>query len=115
MLRIPPRPFDTDRAARITEALPETYIWTGWLAMLLFVPLAITSNNAAQRWLRAGWKQVQRLAWPAAVLVLLHWAALHDWGGWAPALVNFGPLLALWAYRLWFWYLRPRPQRPAAA
>lgn len=107
--------IDRGSLARIVEALPETYIWTGWLAMLLFVPLAITSNNAAQRWLRAGWKQVQRLAWPAAVLVLLHWAALHNWGGWAPAMVHFGPLLAIWAYRLWFWTLRQRPQRPAAA
>lgn len=107
--------IDRGSLARIIEALPETYIWTGWLAMLLFVPLAATSNNAAQRWLRAGWKQVQRLAWPAALLVLIHWAALHDWSGWAPALVNFGPLLAIWAYRIWFWTLRPRPQRNAAA
>lgn len=107
--------IDRGSLARITEALPHTYIWTGWLAMLLFVPLAITSNNAAQRWLRAGWKQVQRLAWPAAVLVLIHWAALHNWGGWAPAMVHFGPLLAIWAYRLWYWTLRQRPQRPAAA
>lgn len=107
--------IDRGSLARIVEALPETYIWTGWLAMLLFVPLAITSNNAAQRWLRAGWKQVQRLAWPAAVLVLLHWAALHNWGGWAPALVHFGPLLAIWAYRMWYWTLRQRPQRPATA
>jgi len=21
--------------------------------------------------------------------------------------VHFGPLLALWAYRMWYWYLRP--------
>lgn len=107
--------IDRGSLARIVEALPETYIWTGWLAMLLFVPLAITSNNAAQRWLRAGWKQVQRLAWPAAVLVLLHWAALHNWGGWAPAMVHFGPLLAIWAYRMWYWTLRQSPQRPATA
>ena len=94
---------------RIVEALPRTEIWTGWLAMLLFVPLALTSNDAAQRWLKAGWKTLQRWAYPAAVLVLIHWAALHDWGSWAGAAVNFAPLLGLWAYRLWYWYLRPRP------
>jgi methionine sulfoxide reductase heme-binding subunit len=22
--------------------------------------------------------------------------------------VHFGPLIGLWAYRLWYWYLRPR-------
>lgn len=93
---------------RVIEALPRTEIWTGWLAMLIFVPLVITSNDLAQRWLRAGWKTLQRWAYPAAVLVLIHWAALHDWGSWAGAALNFAPLITLWAYRLWYWYLRPR-------
>lgn len=101
--------IDSGTLDRVLEALPRTEIWTGWLAMLVFVPLAITSNDASQRWMRAGWKTLQRLAWPAAVLTLIHWAALHDWGGWPPALVHFGPLLGLWAYRVWYWYLRQRP------
>lgn len=95
--------------ARIIEALPQTEIWTGWLAMLIFVPPAFTSNNAAQRWLHSGWKTLQRFSYPAAVLVLIHWASLHDWGGWVGPVVNFAPLIGLWAYRLWYWYLRPRP------
>jgi len=49
----------------------------------------------------------------AAVLVLIHWAALHNWGSWPPAAVHFGPLIALWAYRLWYWYLRDRPAAAA--
>jgi methionine sulfoxide reductase heme-binding subunit len=101
--------IDRGTLDRVLEALPRTEIWTGWLAMLVFVPLAITSNDTSQRWMRAGWKTLQRLAWPAAVLTLIHWAALHDWGGWPPALVHFGPLLGLWAYRVWYWYLRQRP------
>jgi methionine sulfoxide reductase heme-binding subunit len=101
--------IDRGTLDRILDALPRVEIWTGWLAMLIFVPLAVTSNNASQRWLRAGWKALQRLAYPAAVLVLVHWAALHNWGSWPPAAVHFGPLVALWVYRLWFWYLRPRP------
>jgi sulfoxide reductase heme-binding subunit YedZ len=105
--------IDRGSLERVLAALPHTDIWTGWLAMLLFVPLAVTSNNASQRWLRAGWKVMQRLAYPAAVLVLLHWAALHNWNGWVPAAVHFAPLAALSAYRLWYWYLRPRPA-PAA-
>jgi hypothetical protein len=64
----------------------------------------------AQRWLHTGWKTAAtRLSYPAAVLVLIHWAALHNWGSWPPAAVHFGPLIALWAYRLWYWYLRPPP------
>jgi sulfoxide reductase heme-binding subunit YedZ len=105
--------IDRGSLERVLAALPHTDIWTGWLAMLLFVPLAVTSNNASQRWLRAGWKVMQRLAYPAAVLVLLHWAALHNWTSWVPAAVHFAPLAALSAYRLWYWYLRPRPA-PAA-
>ena len=62
----------------------------------------------AQRWLHAGWKTLQRWAYPAAILVLIHWAALHNWGSWVPAAVHFGPLIGLWSYRLWYWYLRPR-------
>lgn len=93
---------------RVLEQLSQVRIWTGWLAFLIFVPLAITSNNGAQRWLHAGWKTLQRAAYPAAVLVLIHWAAMKDWGSWPPAAVHFGPLLALWAYRLWYWHLRPR-------
>jgi methionine sulfoxide reductase heme-binding subunit len=100
--------IDRGTLDRIITALPDTEIWTGWLAMLIFVPLALTSNDAAQRWLRAGWKTLQRLSYPAAVLALIHWAALHNWGSWPPAAVHFGPLIGLWAYRLWYWYLRPR-------
>ncbi len=101
--------IDRGTLDRILDPLWKTEIWTGWLAFLIFVPLAVTSNDAAQRWLRAGWKSLQRLAYPAAVLTLIHWAALHDWGSWPPAVLHFGPLLALWAYRVWYWYLRPRP------
>jgi methionine sulfoxide reductase heme-binding subunit len=99
--------IDRGTLDRIVEAVPQTEIWTGWLATLIFVPLAVTSNDASQRWLRAGWKTLQRLAYPAAVLALIHWAALHNWGSWPPAAVHFGPLIALWLYRLWYWNLRP--------
>lgn len=45
----------------------------GWIALLLFLPLAMTSNDASIRWLRRGWKKLHRLVYPAAVLALLHW------------------------------------------
>ena len=46
----------------------------GWLALSLFVPLAITSNDASMRALKRGWKRLHRLVYPAAVLVFAHWA-----------------------------------------
>ena len=77
-------------------------IWTGWAAMLLFVPLAITSNNASMRALKKGWKRLQRLVYPAAILVLVHWIFIHNNLG--PALVHFIPLMLLVAAR----YFLPR-------
>ena len=90
--------------------LPKFYIWTGWIAFLIFVPLAITSSDYFVRKMGRTWKTLQRWTYAAAVLTLLHWAALHDWGGLAPALVHFVPLGLLEGYRVWYWYLRPRPQ-----
>jgi sulfoxide reductase heme-binding subunit YedZ len=72
-------------------------IWTGWAAMLLFVPLAATSNDASMRMLKAGWKRLQRFVYPAAVLVLVHWIFIHNNLG--PALVHFIPLVLLVAAR----------------
>lgn len=72
-------------------------IWTGWAAMLLFVPLAVTSNDASVRALKSGWKRLQRLVYPAALLVLVHWIFIHNDLG--PALLHFIPLAALVAAR----------------
>lgn len=79
--------------------LSQLYIWTGWLAFLIFVPLAVTSTDGWVRKLGTRWKTLQRFVYGAAVLTLLHWAALHDWGGLAPALVHFIPLGLLELYR----------------
>ena len=73
-------------------------IWTGWLAMLCLVPPALASNEASMRLLRRSWKRVQRLAYPAAILTLIHWMLVHD--GMTSALVQFAPLMLLQALRL---------------
>ena len=77
------------------------YIWTGWIAFLIFVPLAVTSTDAWVRRLGRSWKKLQQFVYAAAILTLIHWAALHDWGGVGAALVHFAPLAALEVYRLW--------------
>jgi len=86
-----------DVAAMLAE-LGAPGIWTGWLALLCLVPLALTSSDAAMRLLRQSWKRVQRLVYPAAILTLLHWVLVHD--GMTTALVHFAPLLFLQALRL---------------
>ena len=50
------------------------------------------------RALKGGWKKVQRLAYPAALLTLVHWMFVHD--NLAAALLNFAPLALLQAWRL---------------
>ncbi len=65
-------------------------IWTGWAAFGLMLPLALTSNDRSMRWLKAGWKKLQQLVYPAAILTLLHWIWVHN--SYAGALVHFVPL-----------------------
>ena len=85
-----------------TAEISQLEIWTGWLAFLIFVPLAITSTDGWVRSMGPRWKTLQRAVYGAAVLTLIHWAALHDWGGIGPALVHFLPLGLLEAYRIWY-------------
>jgi sulfoxide reductase heme-binding subunit YedZ len=80
------------------DELELTGIWTGWAALLLMIPLALTSNDAAMRALKGAWKKLQRLAYPAAALTLAHWILVHN--GLAEALLQSAPLILLEVYRL---------------
>lgn len=104
--------IDKATLERVIGELDRLYIWTGWLAFLIFIPLTVTSMDYFVRLMGPNWKKLQRWTYGAAVLTLIHWASLHNWGGVAPALVHFAPLIGLTAYRLWYWYIRPR-RRPA--
>jgi sulfoxide reductase heme-binding subunit YedZ len=48
-------------------------LWTGWLALVLFGLLALTSNDASLRALKAGWKKLHRLVYAGALLTFAHW------------------------------------------
>ena len=102
---------DHDSTARVLADLPKLYIWTGWIAFVIFIPLAATSMDYFVRRMGPSWKRLHRWTYAAAVLTLIHWAALHDWGGIGPALVHFVPLGLLEGYRARYWYLRAQPQR----
>lgn len=106
--------FKLNSLDRVISDLPKFYIWTGWIAFIIFIPLAVTSFDYFVRTMGTKWKTLQRVTYPAAVLTLLHWAALHNWRSPEAALIHFGPLIALEAYRIWYWYIRKRPTRPSA-
>ena len=84
-------------------------IWTGWLAFVFFVLLALTSNDFAIKELGRDWKTVQRLVYLAAVLTLLHWVYVdirHE--QWGPALLYFSPVIVLSVYRVYRVYVRKK-------
>jgi len=68
-------------------------IWTGWAALAIMLPLAITSNNQSMRIMKAGWKRMHRLVYPIALLTLLHWGWVHN--GFTGAFVHFALLIFL--------------------
>lgn len=81
----------------ISEAL-EPGMLAGWVALFLFAPLAVTSNNLSVAKLGRRWKQLHRLIYIAAVLTFVHWIieAFDPFEGYVHACV----LLILEAYRL---------------
>lgn len=83
---------------RILAELGTFGIWTGWAAFMIFIPLAVTSNNLSQRMLGRTWKSLQRITYAAAVFTLVHWIFIEYEPG--PALVHFLPLAALEGWRI---------------
>jgi len=90
--------MDMETLRNVLAEIAALGIWTGWAAFLLFLPLALTSNDPAMRALKGAWKKLQRLAYPAAALTLVHWMFVHD--NVTAALLNFAPLALLQAWRL---------------
>ena len=77
----------------------EFSMWTGYLALLLFVPLAITSNDASVRRFRRRWKKLNRWVYFAALLTFTHWIFIAF--DFVPGLIHFLVLLVPETYRIW--------------
>ena len=77
----------------------EPGLLTGWIALAIFVPLAVTSNDASVRRLRRLWKRLHRWVYAAAVLTFAHWVltAFDP----VPGLIHLAVLAALEAIRVW--------------
>jgi methionine sulfoxide reductase heme-binding subunit len=54
------------------EIVKRFYLTIGFTALLMLTALAVTSTNGWQRRLRANWKRLHWLIYPAAVLAILH-------------------------------------------
>lgn len=98
--------------ALILEEGAEWDLLTGWLALAVFLPLALTSNDLSLRLLKRLWKQLHRLVYPATLLTFLHWVlTAFDM---TPALIYAGILALVEGLRLVLMLVRAR-QRSAAA
>lgn len=56
----------------LTEAM-KPGLATGWLALVIYVLLAVTSNNWSVRRLGRSWKTLHRTIYVSAALVFTHW------------------------------------------
>lgn len=56
-----------------SELIERPYLTLGFLAWLLFVPLAITSTKGWQRRLKRKWKSLHKLVYPIAMLIAVHY------------------------------------------
>ncbi len=64
----------------LSEVVKRPYLLVGLSAVLLMLPLALTSTTAAQRWLKRRWTQLHRLTYVIAVLAVWHfwWQVKKD-------------------------------------
>lgn len=92
------------------------FITIGFAALLLLVPLAVTSTNAMMRRLGRRWKTLHRLVYPISLLAVWHyyWQVRADT---REALVYFAILLVLlgWRARQLFARNRPATARPTSS
>ncbi|HTS94348.1 MAG TPA: ferric reductase-like transmembrane domain-containing protein [Stellaceae bacterium] len=107
--------YDFDWAFILGETVGRAYLAIGLVAVLLLVPLAATSMDAAVRWLGArGWRKLHWLVFPAVALGYLHFEMAGRFTR-AETLLDALLLVALFGWRLLRWarrMLRLRAQYP---
>ena len=84
--------------AKIIQEGLDPGFWTGWIAILIFLALAITSNNVSVRKLGRRWKQLHRYVYLAAVLTFAHWLLVAFDP--IPGLLHAAVVIALETYRI---------------
>lgn len=95
----------------VADIARRPYVTVGFTALLLLLPLAVTSTDRWMRRLGRRWQTLHRLVYPAALLGCLHflWLVKADWR--EPALY-----LAVWAALMgWRWRHRTRIRLARAA
>lgn len=63
-----------------TELTRRPYIIVGFIALILYIPLAITSTNGWQRRLKRNWVQLHKLVYIIGILAVIHMTWLKKLG-----------------------------------
>ena len=90
------------------DILKRPFIWLGFSAWVLMLPLAATSFNTAIRWLGGRrWQALHRLVYVAALLSVLHFFWMRTGkNDFAEVWVYAAILGVLMAWRVWWWRQR---------
>ena len=90
------------------DILKRPFIWLGFSAWVLMLPLAATSFNTAIRWLGGKrWQALHRLVYVAALLSVLHFFWMRTGkNDFAEVWVYAAVLIGLMAWRLCWWRKR---------
>jgi sulfoxide reductase heme-binding subunit YedZ len=89
----------------LTDILEEALTWkmgAGWIAVIFFIPLVLTSNNRSMKKLANKWKLLQRLAYLVVVASFVHWLSLDlffDLGLQWLAILVFAKSIQLYFYQ----------------
>lgn len=84
----------------VREFSERHYVIAGALALIMLIPLGVTSTKGWQRRLGRRWVKLHRLVYPAALLVLLHFVWLIR-ASYAEAALYASLLLFLLGYRIY--------------
>ncbi len=92
-----------------SEIVLRVYLLIGFIALLGFAVLAITSTDGWQRRLRTRWKKLHRLVFPISVLTMLHF--------YMQSKVNVGDAVIYSGFLFWLllWRALPRRWQPRLA
>jgi sulfoxide reductase heme-binding subunit YedZ len=94
--------------AIVKDILKRPFITIGFIALLLLVPLAVTSTNGMMRRLGRRWQSLHRLIYPIAILAVLHfWKMLKK--DWHEPLLYAAILALLLLWRVWRRRRRAQP------
>ena len=90
------------------DILKRPFIWLGFSAWVLMLPLAATSFNTAIRWLGGRrWQALHRLVYVAALLSVLHFFWMRTGkNDFAEVWVYAAVLIGLMTWRVWWWRQR---------